>query len=85
MLFNNNTVIKFILFLSLLSLGGLLCPGCKEMCEQEFNERGEQCRKSEEAPSNNHYPKDHLTCTASYSSHKAVLVISFAFFLFGLR
>lgn len=66
--------------------GSLVCPSCKELCEQEFNERGETCRKNEEPPSANHYPKDHLKCSAtSYNSQKAFVVTSFALILLSLR
>lgn len=38
--------------------GAIMCPPCKELC-------GEECKKSEEAPSSNYYPKDNLKCQAT--------------------
>lgn len=42
--------------------GALKCPPCKDVCGEEFQSRGEQCRVSEEAPPLNMYPRDMLTC-----------------------
>jgi leishmanolysin-like peptidase len=66
--------------------GAVVCPSCKEMCGEEFARRGEECRKSEEAPNINYYPRDQLKCSASAFRLNTILVISlFSIILLGLR
>lgn len=48
--------------------GALKCPPCKDICAEEFAERGEACKGSEEAPPPNMYPRDDLQCAAALAS-----------------
>lgn len=42
-----------------------MCPPCKEICGNEFEQRGEVCKFNDEAPPSNKYPKDELRCDSS--------------------
>ncbi|XP_050084903.1 leishmanolysin-like peptidase [Anopheles aquasalis] len=43
--------------------GAVICPSCKELCNSEFERRGERCKVSEEAPADSYYPRDELSCS----------------------
>lgn len=45
--------------------GAVVCPSCKEVCNYEFEQRGDRCKTSEEAPPSSYYPKNELKCGAS--------------------
>lgn len=45
--------------------GAIMCPPCKEICGNEFEQRNEECRFNDEAPPSNKYPKDELRCDSS--------------------
>ncbi|XP_062536228.1 leishmanolysin-like peptidase isoform X2 [Armigeres subalbatus] len=45
--------------------GVVVCPPCKEMCNTEFELKGDRCKPSEEAPSITFYPKHELKCSAA--------------------
>lgn len=47
--------------------GAIICPPCKEICGNEFEQRGEKCKFNDEAPPSNKYPKDELRCGSSTS------------------
>ncbi|XP_062702031.1 leishmanolysin-like peptidase isoform X1 [Aedes albopictus] len=44
--------------------GAVICPSCKEMCNTEFELRGDRCKVSEEVPQSSNYPKHELKCSA---------------------
>lgn len=54
-----------ILRLGWLHRGSLKCPPCKEICQSEFEKRGEYCKMGDEAPPNNFYQRDELQCGAA--------------------
>lgn len=57
--------------------GAIVCPPCRELCEEEFKKRNEYCKPGEEAPPSIYYPHDELQCRAvSYTYN--------SFLLFGL-
>lgn len=42
--------------------GTIICPPCKEICGEQFERAGLECRIREEAPPSNKYPRDELQC-----------------------
>ncbi|XP_044592458.1 leishmanolysin-like peptidase isoform X1 [Cotesia glomerata] len=44
--------------------GALICPPCKEICQQELKEKGEWCKPGDEHPPSTFYHQDHLQCSA---------------------
>lgn len=49
--------------------GAVICPSCKEMCNEEFEQRGERCKVSEDSPPLSFYPKDELKCGSNAAVH----------------
>lgn len=45
--------------------GTIICPPCKEICGEQFERAGLECRIREEAPPGNKYPRDELHCGAA--------------------
>ncbi|XP_022901692.1 leishmanolysin-like peptidase [Onthophagus taurus] len=44
--------------------GAIVCPSCKDMCEEEFLMKGQSCKLREESPPSTAYPRDELQCSA---------------------
>ncbi|XP_066247527.1 leishmanolysin-like peptidase [Euwallacea similis] len=45
--------------------GAIVCPPCREICEKEFEARGEWCKPGEEAPPSTIYHRDELRCDSN--------------------
>uniref|UniRef100_A0A8W7PTP8 Leishmanolysin-like peptidase n=1 Tax=Anopheles coluzzii TaxID=1518534 RepID=A0A8W7PTP8_ANOCL len=56
--------------------GAVVCPSCKEICNAEFERRGERCKVSEDAPPDSFYPRDELKCSGAQTHHSRTLLSS---------
>ncbi|XP_017782298.1 PREDICTED: leishmanolysin-like peptidase [Nicrophorus vespilloides] len=55
--------------------GAIICPPCRELCQDEFESRGESCKPGEEPSPSNYYPYDELQCDASLSGVSSTMFI----------
>lgn len=62
--------------------GSIICPPCAEICGSTFSSIGETCKHSEEAPSSNFYPKDHLKCKASLHTNFSLILVVIVYCFF---
>lgn len=55
--------------------GAIVCPSCREMCEEEFRRRNEYCKPGEEAPPSIFYPYDELECGAGSNTFSGITLV----------
>ncbi|XP_032455411.1 leishmanolysin-like peptidase isoform X4 [Nasonia vitripennis] len=66
--------------------GALICPPCRDLCQEEFAQRKEQCKPGDEHPPATFYHRDRLDCDkASSNSLSISILVSIIALLFVFR
>lgn len=64
--------------------GAIRCPPCHEVCGNEFAQRNETCKLSEEAPPSNIFHKDELFCSTA-NIHRITIPNQFLFTFVSIK
>ncbi|KAJ8947161.1 hypothetical protein NQ318_002524 [Aromia moschata] len=60
--------------------GAIICPPCKEICEEEFAARNETCKLGDESPPSTAYSRDELQCGSFVAKESRFLLLVIVFF-----